>query len=479
MRELETDVAIIGAGSAGLNARREVERAGKHWLLIEGGAYGTGCARTGCMPSKLLIAAANAARSARRAELFGVRIAASDIRIDGRAVLERVRRERDRFVQLVNAAVEALPREQRLHGYARFVSANTLDVGGHTRVHAKAVVIASGSRPVVPALLQPLGAALLTSDNLFELPDLPESVAVFGSGAIGLELGQALHALGTRVTFFNPNDVLGPFSDPLLSERFRALLASEFDLRLGVTGLDVQVQPDGVLVRHRDRAGREQQSRFARVLAAVGREPASAALNLAASGLALDARGLPSCDPRSMQCADAPIFLAGDAVGERALLHEAVDEGCLAGANAARFPQLQSIVRRVPLLIAFSQPQLAMLGASFREAAQSDCVIGHSSYDDQGRARVQAENHGEVRVYVDRASTRLLGAELYGPEVEHTAHLLAWMVQAKLPLSEVLHMPVYHPTLEEGIRSALRDAGSQLGLLRGCAPPDRGEGPGS
>lgn len=478
MRELDTDVAIIGAGSAGLNARREVERAGKRWLLIEAGAYGTTCARTGCMPSKLLIAAATTARSARRAEIFGVRIEASAVRIDGRAVLERVRRERDRFVHGIAGDVEALPSEQRLHGHARFVGPNELEIDGHTRVHAKAVVIATGSRPVVPAPLLPLGAALLTSDNLFDLPDLPESLAVFGTGAIGLELGQALTQLGVRVAFYNRSETVGPFSDPVVNMRYRELIASEFDLRTGVSVLEVKQLAAGVSIRHRDRAGREHESMFARVLAAAGRQPSLESLELAASGLTLDANGQPSCDPRSMQCEGAPIFLAGDANGARTLLHEAVDEGCLAGANAAHFPHLQSITRRVPLSIAFTHPQVAMLGANFQEASQAAIVIGHSSYEDQGRARVQAENHGEVRVYVERASHRLLGAELYGPDVEHTAHLLAWMVQAKLPLNEVLRMPVYHPTVEEGIRTALRDAGDKLGLMRGCAPPDRGEAPG-
>src|SRR4051812_16090569 len=100
MRLLTTDVAIIGAGTAGLHARREVERAGKDWLLIEAGSYGTTCARAGCMPSKLLIAAAEAAHSARRAGLFGVQIAQEAIRVDRKAVMDRVRRERDRFVEL-------------------------------------------------------------------------------------------------------------------------------------------------------------------------------------------------------------------------------------------------------------------------------------------------------------------------------------------------------------------------------------------
>src|ERR1700712_1157074 len=144
---LTTDIAIIGAGSAGLHARRAVADAGKSWLLIEGGPYGTTCARTGCMPSKLLIAAADAAYRARRAGLFGVQIAQEAIRIDGQAVLERVRRERDRFTELVARDVETLPAAQRLHGVAQFVGPSELQVGDHTRVQATSIVVAAGSKP--------------------------------------------------------------------------------------------------------------------------------------------------------------------------------------------------------------------------------------------------------------------------------------------------------------------------------------------
>ncbi|HEX5658554.1 MAG TPA: FAD-dependent oxidoreductase, partial [Polyangiales bacterium] len=185
---IETDVAVIGAGSAGLQASREVQRAGKSWLLIESGPYGTLCARSGCMPSKLLIAAADTARRVRRASLFGVQVAPDQIKIDRRAVMDRVRRERDRFVEINARNTEALPAENRLRGHARFVGPRELDVDG-TRVKAKAIVIATGSRPTVPRELSRLGDALLTSDSLFDLEELPESMAVFGTGAIGLELG--------------------------------------------------------------------------------------------------------------------------------------------------------------------------------------------------------------------------------------------------------------------------------------------------
>ncbi|MDB4976657.1 MAG: dihydrolipoyl dehydrogenase [Myxococcaceae bacterium] len=472
---LTTDVAIIGAGTAGLHARRAVEAAGKSWLLIDGGPYGTTCARTGCMPSKLLIAAADAAYRARRAGLFGVQIAPEAIRIDGRAVLARVRRERDRFAELIARDVEALPEALRPRGMARFVAPGELQVGASLKVRATAVVIAAGSRPIIPRELEVLGDGLLTSDSLFELETLPESVAVFGTGAIGLELGQALAHLGVRVAFYNPNDALGPFTDPVVSARFREVMSADLDLTLGVQVTDVRSEADGVVIRHRDGQGRQKERRFARVLAAVGRKPSLDKLDLAAAGLKLDPRGIPDFSRSTTQCGQQPVFLAGDIDGYRTILHEAVDEGAIAGFNAANYPAVQEHVRRTPLNIGFTYPQLALVGKSFREASEQNAAMGQVSYDDQGRARVIGQNRGHVRVYADRLSKRLIGAELFGPGVEHTAQLLAWAIQQGQTVPELLRMPVYHPTIEEGIRTALRDLGRELDVIKDCLPEDRGQ----
>jgi dihydrolipoamide dehydrogenase len=462
MVSIETDVAVIGAGSAGLQACREARRASKSWLLIEAGPYGTTCARNGCMPSKLLIAAADTARRARRASLFGVQIPNDQIRVDRRAVMERVKRERDRFVELTARDTEALPAERRIRGHARFVGPHELEVDG-TRVIAKAIVIATGSTPTIPRELSKVGAALLTSDSLFELDELPESIAVFGTGAIGLELGQALHQLGTRVTFYNPFEMVGPFTDPEIARRFRKVLAAEHDLALGAEVTDVRVEANGVVLRHRETTGgRQQERRFARVLVAVGRKPNLGSLALEKAGLELDDKGIPVCDPDTMRCGQSAIFLAGDCDGSRPVLHEAVDDGLIAGANAASYPNVERKPRRAALNIGFTHPQLALVGKPFKELEEGNVAIGEVSYEDQGRARVLGQNRGHLRVYADQRSGRLLGAEMFGPAAEHTAHLLAWSVQQNLTVANVLAMPFYHPTIEEGLRTALRDAASKL-----------------
>ncbi len=195
------DVAIIGAGTAGLAAYRAVKAAGKSALLIEGGAHGTTCARVGCMPSKLLIAPAEAAHAVSRLEGFGLK-QEGGIKVDGKAVMARVRSERDRFVGFVTRGIHSIPESDHLSGHARFVDNATLIVDDRVTVRATSIVIATGSSPTYPAAWQTLGDRLITNESIFELTDLPDSVAVFGPGVIGLELGQALHRLGVRVKVF-------------------------------------------------------------------------------------------------------------------------------------------------------------------------------------------------------------------------------------------------------------------------------------
>ena len=190
MQERQVDVAIIGAGTAGLGAYRAAKQHTDSVVMIESGPYGTTCARVGCMPSKLLIAAAEAAHQAADTDAFGIRIN-GEISVDGEAVMARVKSERDRFVGFVLDSVKRIPAGDKLTGYARFEGPNALVVDDHTRVHAKRVVIASGSRPSYPSFFEAAGDRLIINDDVFEWDNLPKSVAVFGPGVIRLELGQA------------------------------------------------------------------------------------------------------------------------------------------------------------------------------------------------------------------------------------------------------------------------------------------------
>jgi dihydrolipoamide dehydrogenase len=477
MAERRVDVAIIGAGTAGLAAYRKVRDHTDSVVLIEGGPHGTTCARVGCMPSKLLIAAAEAAHAVAEAPVFGIHAGAP--RIDGEAVMARLRAERDRFVGFVVDSVMSFPAEHRLHGPARFIDDHRLQVGDDTVVEADRIVIATGSRPAYPSFLD-VGDLLVTSDDVFDWTDLPESAAVFGGGIVGLELGQALHRLGVRMRLFGKGGGVGPLGDPEVRDYAAATFAAEFPF-LPDAKVDAVEERDGkVAVTFADADGSERTETFDVLLAATGRRPNVDQLDLENTSLELDGKGVPLFDRFTGQCGDSHIFIAGDVDDEVPLLHEAADEGKIAGDNAGRYPDVRAQTRRAPLGIVFSDPQIATVGKSYRElqAEGVDHAIGEVSFEDQGRSRVINRNRGLLRLYGAHGTGLFLGAQMIGPRAEHIGHLLAWAAQQGLSVHEMLTMPFYHPVIEEGVRTGLRDLNRQLRMGPEVVPRCLDCGPG-
>ena len=468
MKKITVDVAVIGGGTAGLGAYRAAKAHTKKVVMIEGGPYGTTCARVGCMPSKLLIAAAEAVHHIQKAPGFGVH-PEGEIRIDGREVMARVKRERDRFVGFVLEGVDSIPDEDKIQGYARFVDAHTLIVDEHTEIHAERIVIATGSRPSWPAAWNELGDRLIINDDVFNWDDLPHSVAVFGPGVIGLELGQALHRLGVQVIMFGMGGLVGPLTDGAVRDYAAKTLNEEFYLDADAKVEQMFRDGDSVIIRYLDKAGQQQETRVDYVLAATGRRANVDKLDIANTGVQLDNRGIPVADRFTLQTSVPHLFIAGDASNQLPLLHEAADQGRIAGDNAGRFPDIRAGLRRSSISVVFSDPQIAMVGSTLRELNQkySSCgcfEIGEVSFEDQGRSRVMLRNKGLLHVYGEHGTGRFLGAEMMGPNVEHIAHLLAWAHQQQMTVSQMLDMPFYHPVIEEGLRTALRDLNAKLHL---------------
>jgi dihydrolipoamide dehydrogenase len=471
MIEISVKNVVIGAGTAGLAAYRALVAAGQDAVLIERGVYGTTCARVGCMPSKLLIAAAEAVHGVARWKAFGIRLE-GQVRVDGRAVMARVKRERDRFVGFVMDGVQAIPDAHKIVGQARFVDLHTLVVDGCIRICFEKAVIATGSSPVIPPLLQGLGERVIVNDDVFDWDNLPRSVAVFGTGVIGLELGQALHRLGVQVHLFGRGGAVGPLTDPALKDYAVQTFGRELALDAGARLTGAKRHDDGVILEWVDGRGMAQRTEVDAVIAATGRAPNVNGLGLEHLGLAMQSNGVPVFDRLTLQCGNSPIFIAGDANHDVPLLHEAADEGRIAGENAAAYPHVRAGLRRAPLGIVFSDPQIATVGSRWVDLDKEGIVVGAVSFEDQGRSRVMLRHQGLLHVYADRNSGKFLGAEMIGPDAEHLAHLMAWALQWNSTVEDMLKLPFYHPVVEEGLRTALRDAAAQrlrLGGLQSAA----------
>lgn len=470
MKTKEVDVAIIGAGTSGMTAYRAALEHTDSIVVIESGVYGTTCARVGCMPSKLLIAAAELSHQIDLAPTFGVQV--SEKTVNGAQVMQRVKSERDRFVGFVEEAVENWPEEHKLHGKAQFLGPNELQVDDHTRVLAKRIIIAAGSRPAVPPPWYELGDRLLINDDVFEWDDLPSSVAVIGTGVIGMELSQALARLGVQVTLLGVGNQFGPVSDAVVNNAIGEHLASELKLEADALVERVELTDSGVLVHYKNQAGIHHLE-VDYLLAATGRRSNLDQLNLQAVGVTLDEMGVPNFDDSTGQIESSTIFIAGDVSNAHPLLHEAADDGRIAGDNAGRYPDIRVRPRRTPLSVVFTDPQIALIGAGYKQLKKNgvEFAVGEVSFDDQGRSRVMGRNKGVLRVYGEKATGRFLGAEMFGPAAEHIGHLLSWSVQHQLTVQQMLDSPFYHPVIEEGVRTALRNLNRELHM--GPIPVER------
>jgi dihydrolipoamide dehydrogenase len=453
----EVDVAILGAGSAGLFALSQVKRETDNYVLINGGELGTTCARVGCMPSKVLI---QVAEDFHRKSIFdreGID-GAEELSVDVPASMEHVQDLRDVFVDKTLSVTDEMDEAHLIDGYAKFVATDTIEVNGE-QIKAKCIVIATGSTPVVPAVWEEFKEHIITTDDFFELEDLPASMAVIGMGSIGLEIGQSLQRLGVAVTGIDQLANVAKLEDDKVNEMALTVLGREMPLWLGQAAT-LTAADGGIQVT----AG-ENQVVVDKVLASLGRKPNLEGLNLAVTDIVMDEAGIPIFDPLTMQLGDLPIFIAGDVNADRPILHEAGHEGRVAGCNVMHLVNntpLESFKRKVPIGITFCDPNIATVGAQLSELDNDTIVIGEIQFAPVGRALIIGKNRGVLRLYVRKTDGLLLGASMCCVKAENLAHLIAWSIQQGMTIFDILKMPFYHPVIEEALQAALYHALSQL-----------------
>lgn len=453
----KVDVVIIGAGSAGVTAMFTVAKSGKSYILINSGEEGTTCTRVGCMPSKMLIETASAHHGIANFDMLGLR-GGDEITVDGPAVFERIRSLRDSLVDLgVGYYHRFLDETQFIDGHARILAPDRVEVNGET-IETGSIIIATGSSTIVPAAFRELGDALLTTDNLFEQPTLPRSLAVVGLGAIGCEIGQAMARLGVEVYGFDAAPVIAGIKDPMVAEEALDLFKEDMSITTGVQ-VEIKLEENGQVTIQ---AG-DQTYTVDKVLTSIGRRPNISDLGLENLGVPLDEHGMPPFDPETMQIENLPVYIIGDANGDRPLLHESAEEGQIAMMNILSGKR-QPFRRGVPIAVAFTGPQIASVGAQLDELDPETTAIGSASAQMNGRAMIKGNTDGLVRVYADKQSGRLLGASLVIADAEHLAHWLALAIGQEMTVDACLAQPFYHPVMEEVLRDALKNCLSETDL---------------
>ena len=449
------DVVIVGAGTGGLSARKQVAQKTDNYIVVDNGILGTTCARVGCMPSKVLIQVANDFYRKNTFSSVGIH-GAESLSINHTEVMKHVRKLRDRFVSATMTGFDGWQDTHLIRKKATLIDKNTLDLEGE-RVQANKIIVATGSRPILPAPWKNYKDYLVDTNAFFELENLPPVMAVIGLGVIGIELGQALHRLGVKVIAIGKGRSIGGLSDPEMIDYVSKKFAEEMDI--DYSGVESLSEENGKLIIQTQ----NRKIKVDKALVAIGRQPNIDKIGLKNIEVSLNEQGLPHFNTNTMQIEGTNIFIAGDANGDRPLLHEAADDGAVAGYNAQASEQL-SFKRRTFLGITFSDPNIAVVGKGYSEIKREniDFVEGKVSFEGQGRSIVKLKEKGLLKVYADAKSGLILGAEIFVPSGEHLAHLLSWAIQKDMTVYEALSMPFYHPVIEEGLRTALRDLATKI-----------------
>ncbi len=459
MKEQTVDVAVVGAGTAGLYALSRARRKAGKVVIFDGGPLGTTCARVGCMPSKMLIHSSDNLAGAREPD-----VSAKEIRLDGVEMMRSLRERRDRLAGGVVKRNQPLFRKLLVRDWAAFREPMVLEAGGEA-YRCRAIVLACGAAPVLPPGWAKQEGRIVTTDEFFELEDIPERILVVGAGVIGAEIGQALGRMGKKVTMVEMTGSAAGISDPEVEKAFLAALVKSVDLRLRTRASLQGADRRGIEVGLEDENGNRTTGRYDLAVVASGRKPDFSRLRLDRSGLAPDRRGFPEFDPETLRCRDHDVFLAGDCTGIRPFLHVAAVEGKLAGDNAADPGNLRTRPEMVPLAITFTRPAVCSAGIRFQDLPEGTAV-GEALFSSSGRGVTDRVEDGIIRIYGDPENGRILGSEMAAPAGEHLAHLMAALIQAGMTAEEALRLPFYHPTYEETLQDCL------LSLLRKTRPPE-------
>ena len=452
------DVVVIGAGTAGLAAAKAAHTEGARVAVVDHGPLGTFCARLGCMPSKLLLQSAFALARARRAGALGVLVDGPP-RLSWPAVRERKNELVAEFVGSVVAATTTSKHFTLLRGSATFIDDGAIDVDGQ-RIAARRWVLATGSLPSRPSIpgLADVTALTMTSDDVFELASVPRSIAVIGSGAVGIELGQLLARAGAEVHVYGRDGRVaglepGPPQDALVASLAR-------DLTLHRSTRILRVRREGYAVRLVTDEDREV--RVDRILLAAGRRPDLDAFALSRVGVRVEG-GTPEHD-EYLRTTNHAIFVAGDAAGAPAVLHAAAIQGRTAGRNAARDGRLERPALAPPLRVVFCDPIVASVGLDPDAAQRADdglCVVVRP-WTEQGRARIMAETEGLAQLVIDRKTRMVVGCQLVGPQADLVIHLVSYAMHFGATVDDLLALHHYHPTLAEMIPSLAQRAVVEL-----------------
>ncbi len=444
----EHDIAIVGGGPGGYVAALRAAQLGANVAVIEKDRLGGTCLNRGCIPTKALAKSAEAFLEVRHSSDFGVETAG--IQVNFARMMQRKQQIVDSLVEGIAQLLKA-GNVTLYNGTGRIVSPHQVTVNGQ-EVKAQKLVIATGSVPArvpIPGLDLP---GVVTSDELLEIKEIPESLVIIGAGVIGMEFACIFAALGTKVTVIEMLPQILPPVDEEIARRFSQVLRGQgIQVHVSSRVKEIAASEAGPRVLFEGAKG-EQSIEAAMVLVAVGRAPYTEGLGLAELGVAMDRRAVAVNDYLETNVPD--VYAIGDVTGRIMLAHVASYQGELAVENALGRRHAADY-RAVPNCI-FTIPEIAGAGMTEREAKEQSIPyqVSRFPFSALGRAQTMGETIGTVKIICESPSGKVLGMHIMGP---HATDLIAegcLAIQLGATAKDIAHTIHAHPTLPEAVREA-------------------------
>ena len=448
LMKFDYDFVAIGGGSAGFNAARVSADLGLKTAIVDGAEdLGGLCILKGCMPSKTLLYMAEVLHLAQKAKSFGLKIPSA--RADMKAIHARKKRIIDEFAAYRQAALNS-GKFDLIRAHGRFTDPHTLILSNGRALRARHFLIGTGSKVSVPAVPGLAEIKFWTSDDVLNLDFIPPSVIVLGGGIVACELTQFLNRIGTRVVLIQRSaHILRDHSEAAAKVVQQALVDEGVELFAGTQIQSLRQDARGVAATFLHN-GKILTRRAAFLFNALGREPNTAPLNLAAAGVTSRADGRIRIN-RWQQTSAPHIYAAGDCSGPHEIVHTAILQGELAARHAAKVKALKPVDWSLLLNVVFTDPQLATIGRLERELdeAGTPYLVASYPFNDHGKSILMEANYGYVKVIADPKRGRILGAEIVGKDAGELIHAFSGPLAMKATVFDLLRAPWYHPTLAE------------------------------